>query len=943
MPLQNLELTFASNEDSLSVRNYEIRESLSGLFSVEVIARSEVTDLDLETIIGHGATFRVLGDHGKLRAWTGVCTHMEEIQAEETGLSTYLIRIAPTFFRTQLRVNARIFERVTLPDIVKTVLAEWEIEPELRLSAQYVKHEYRVQYNETDFAFVSRILEEAGITYFFEFQESQTKMVLTDNPGNGPSRAGGPLPFVEGHTFEGRQDFVTKVKLTSRVRTGQYTIRDFDFRLKPDYKLIQDHKDGIERELKLENYQYLPGSFWVESQGNALPAADDKGLYKSNEDHGKLRARLALESHRTGRRVVRMESNAIDLAPGKTFTIEQHPRRDLASKLVVASMSLKGRQDGEYEFHVEAYFADDPVRPLAITPRPRILGVQSAIVVGPSGEEIHTDEFGRVRVQFHWDREHAYSDESSCWIRVSQGWAGLGYGMITIPRVGQEVLVEFFDGDPDRPVITGRVYNNTSRVPYTLPEQKTKSGWKTDSSPGSNGFNELMFEDKKGAEEIHIQAERNFSEIVKRDQSSTVLNNRSASITGNDSDTVGKSLSVNVGDSEVHVVKKAHITDAGELHAIHVASGTGTEIRNRSIVSSTGGARIILDGDNIILEAKGNITFVANGTVRMHGKEEVQIESGHTFINCGEPGTANPQPFAKANDPSAPGSGGASNDSTLRIQGRGTVTPPGGIDEATPNLFVERPARSPETAAPTVALDAGAAAAVANTVAQTAAAPMATAQVGVLNRDFLQRGLTLVNAVRNFDATGGMSLLQVPEIRQAVGSVVTTPIVGQLTGKDFADVLNLGQRFGLLHLSEDAQAATAFVTAAAPEGTPNRAEALLGQALNQPLIGSLTGSDVADLVGQAQESGLIRLGDDAQQIVTAARSIPKPEGVTQMMAVRTDAAPETIDAAALDTAINSNVASGMPVPNAQANALARQGVALYRGDFSGVFSLIAGS
>ncbi|MBL8739810.1 MAG: type VI secretion system tip protein VgrG, partial [Myxococcales bacterium] len=442
MPVQNLELTFASKEDSLSVRSFDIRESLSGVFTVDVIARSEIPDIDLESIVGHGATFRVLGDDARVRAWTGVCAHMEEVQAEDTALSTYAIRIVPTFWRATLRENMRIFELKTLPDIVKEVLLEWEIEPEMRLSAEYVKHEYRVQYMETDFAFISRLLEEAGITYFFEFQEQKTKMVLTDTPGNGPSRAGGPLPFVEGHTTEGRRDFVTKVKVTTHVRSGHFAIRDFDFRLKPDYKLFQEHKDGIDRELKLERYQYLPGSFWVESQGASLPIADDKGIYKSDENHGKTRARLALEAERTGRRVVRMQSNAIDLAPGKTFMVEQHPRKDLAKKLLVASMHLRGKHDGDYEFDVEALFADDPVRPAKKTPRPRIMGVQSALVVGPPGEEIHTDEFGRVRAQFHWDREHTYTDESSCWIRVSQGWAGLGYGMITIPRVGQEVLVE---------------------------------------------------------------------------------------------------------------------------------------------------------------------------------------------------------------------------------------------------------------------------------------------------------------------------------------------------------------------------------------------------------------------------------------------------------------------------------------------------------------------
>jgi type VI secretion system secreted protein VgrG len=813
---------------------------------------------------------------------------MEEIQAEQTGLSTYAVRIVPTLWRLGLRSNCRIFERMALPDIVEAILAEWQIEPERRLTQQYVKHEYRVQYMETDFAFVSRLLEEAGITYFFELEGTKTKLVLTDDVGKGPARDGGPLPFVEGHTHEGRRDFATKVRATTHVRAGHVSIRDFDFRLRPDYQLLQEHKDGIDREKMLEHYQYAPGSFWVESKGSALPHADDKGVYKADEPEGKRRAQLALEAERTGRRVVRFETNAIDLAPGKTFQIVDHPRKDLADKLVVASMSLAGDHDGNYQFEVSAFFADDVIRPPRITQRPRIFGVQSAIVTGPPGEEIHTDEFGRVRVQFHWDREHGYDDESSCWIRVSQGWAGLGYGMVALPRVGQEVLVEFFDGDPDRPVVTGRVYNNTTRVPYALPENKTKSGWKTASSPGSNGFNELSFEDKRGGEEIHIQAERDLSEIVKRDQTSTVLHDRSASITNANSVTVGGSHSVNVGDSESRVVKKALTVDVGELHAVHVASGTGTEIRNKSIVSTTGGAMIILDGDDIILQAKGTITLVADGVTRVHGKQEVQIEGGKTFINCGEPGSSNVSPFERAKEPAGPGSGGATNDPRYRASGHGTATPPGGIDEAAPNAFVPRPPRSAESAPASLALDSGAARAILEAVASGQPARAGEAVVGALTKGHLDKAIQVVDAVRQLKETHGASLLAIPEVKDAIGAVVTSPIVGPVSGKDIADVLNFGKKLGVWHLGKGASAAADFVAGATASSTPGAAT----------------------------------------------------DGVTQLLGLKSDATPEVIDGEALDADIRAHVASGLPELRAQAAALANRGVALYTGDFSGAFTKI---
>lgn len=915
---QNLELTFASKEDSLSVRKFSVKESLSGLFTVDVVARSPVVDLDLETIVGHGATFRVLGDGGpSMRVWTGVCAHMEEVQAEETGLSTYLVRIVPVLWRTQLRVNCRIFERATLPEIVQQVLGEWQIDSVLRLTGEYVKHEYRVQYMETDFAFISRLLEEAGITYLFEFDEKKTHLVLTDNVGGGAEREGGPLPYVEGHTHEGRKDFATQARVTTHVRTGHVSIRDFDFRLRPDYQLVQEHKDGVDKELMLEHYQYLPGSFWVEGKGGALPMADDKGIYKSDEPQGKLRSRLALEAERTGRRVVHFESNAIDLAPGKTFFIRNHPRKDLAKKLVVSGMTLNGKHDGGYDFKVEAFFADEPIRPAQATARPRISGVQSALIVGPAGEEIHTDEFGRVRVHFHWDRQHTFDDESSCWVRVSQGWAGLGYGMISIPRVGQEVLVEFFDGDPDRPVVTGRVYNNTTRVPYPLPDNKTKSGWKTDSSPGSNGFNELMFEDKKGGEEIHIQAERDFSEIVKNNQSSTVLNSRSASVTSSNSVTVGGSHSVNVGDSESRVIKKALTVDAGELHAIHVASGTGTEIRDKSIVSTTGGAMIILDGDDIIIQAKGTITLVADGVTKVHGKSEVQIEGGKTFINCASPSSSNTRPFAKANDPAGPGSGGAVNDSTNVNTGHGEVTPPGGIDEAVPNAFIPNPARSPASAPETVSIDGAAASAIKEAVASGNPVAAGKALIGALDMGHLDKVITVVQAVKNLKETHGMSLLEIPELKSAIGSVVTSPIIGNVTGKDIADVLNMGKKLGIWHVGANTQAIADVVTGAAPEDTPNKTQ-------------------------DAIEGALGKIKDKVFGTTPDAPAATPPAGTTQMMGLKTDATPSVIDGAALDASINHHVASGLPLDRAQARALAAQGVALYAGDFTGAFKKIVG-
>lgn len=917
----NLQLTFASNEDSLSVRRFTVTEQLSGLFVIDIVARSEVVDLDLETLVGHGASFAVLGDtkfvlggdaaSASQRAWTGVCSHVEQLQAEETGLSTYALRILPSLWRTTLRTNIRIFQRLSVPDLVKKLLLEWDIEPELRLTGTYPKHEYRVQYMETDFVFISRMLEEAGITYFFEFGTvedgpSKAKLILSDAPQSADASIG-PLPFVEGMTSEGRRDFITKVRLSTEVRPGAFTMRDHDFRLKTDYQLIQQHKVGIDRELSLERYEYQPGSYWVESQGTKLPTADDKGLFKADETHGKQRATLALEAERAGRRTVRFETNVIAVAPGKVFTVSGHQRKELGAdkKLLATRSVLRGNHDGNYEFVGEAVFTEDAYRPARVTPRPRIYGVQSAVVVGPAGQEIHTDEFGRVRLQFHWDRENAFSDESSCWIRVSQGWAGLGYGMINIPRVGQEVLVEFFDGDPDRPVITGRVYNNTSRVPYKLPENKTKSGWKSDSSPGSDGFNELMFEDKKGAEIVHIQAQRDFTEVIKNNQSSTVLNGRSASVTSSDSLTVGASVSVAAGQGISWTAGKTISADAGEMHSVHVASGTGTDITDKRIVSSTGGASITLDGDNIILEAKGTLVIRSGGLAQFHSQAEIQIDAPMTYINSFSASAPAVPTIPAANPPGGPGSGGETNDSTYKPEGRGEVAPPGGYDEAMPNAFVANPPATTAAAPAALSIDPAAALSIARDVASgNPITALSNANVRALLPpqvgSAIDKGLQLVNVARTFKETKGLSLLEIPELKQAVAGIATQPIIGSVSAVDIADVLNAGTRFGVWHVDGPVGDAAAFLRAAAPDA-PNRVDAAIAEV-------------------QAKI----------------------PPGVTQLLGLKTESAPARIDGAMLTRDVETAASQGQPPILAQATALAQQGVALYRGDFAGQFTRILG-
>ncbi len=659
--MSHLELSFASKEDSLSVRHFAVREAISSLFEVTILARSPHDEIDLEGLVGQGAGFALVSGVAHLtttsRIWTGICSHMELVHAEPTGLATYSLTIVPALWRTTLRRNNRIFQHLKIPDIVSRVLTEWQIEPELRLSAQYLEHEYRAQYDETDFAFISRLLEEAGITYFFTHDGPQTRLVLSDEPTTRDARTA--LPFVDNPSQSAEREFISKVKLVQNVKPGRFTVRDFDFRGALDAQLFAEARAAVAAEAAYEQYTYEPGAFWYEpGQSSDTPVADSKGVARTSKGEGDRLAQRHLDGQRRARRALTYETNVVDLSPGTLITIDPHPRKDISGKkLLVIDSSLEGTPGAEWTMKGQAVYTDVTYRPERLTRRPRVQGVQSAVVVGPPGEEIHVDEFGRVRVQFHWDREGSYNDLSSCWIRVSQGWAGGHHGFLNLPRVGQEVLVEFFEGDPDRPVITGRVFSYTRRVLYKLPDDKTKSGWKTETSPGAGGFNELSFEDAAGREVVHIQAQKDYSELVKHDQSSTVRNDRTASVTASDSMTVGGSQSFTVGAEQSHTVAKNQINDIGEppppppppatpppppppgsgnrtTTVVHsdtidagdvitgvVGPGVGYVYRSdQNIVISNGLSSVVITKHGMYLDVKGNLTISAGGVLRLSGK-----------------------------------------------------------------------------------------------------------------------------------------------------------------------------------------------------------------------------------------------------------------------------------------------------------------------------------
>ena len=631
MSKRNLHVTIASG-DTFDVRQFSVVERMSSLFEITLLVVSENPDVDFEAAVGQAASFS-MGGEGEgspgLRGWTGLCSELQQLQVEEGGLSTYHLVVVPALWLLTQRRNHRMFQQKSELDIVLQLLGEWGIKPEKRLSSAYKKRKYRVQYGESDFAFMSRMLEDAGISFFFEPREGESRLVLSDAPQTGEARA--PIPFRDAPTTADRQH-VSTVRVGRRVRPGKYTMRDHDYRKDPSFKLVAGAQaKASDVESRLERFHYTPGAFlFGADKGDSTPHADDKGKTRTDEGEAATLAQKRLDAKRSSARTVTFETNVLDLGPGVVTTILDHPRSDLGKgkRLLVIETVRNGTFGGEWSTHCEARSAEAAYHPPLSTPKPTAVGVESATIVGPAGEEIHTDEFGRVRVHFHWDRESKMDDNSSCWIHVSQSWGGSGYGGSNLPRIGQEVLVDFLGGDPDRPVITGRIYTNLQKTPYGLPANKTQSGWKSNSTGGGGGYNEIMFEDSGGKELLRMQAEKDMHKLVKHDEDSTVGRNRSRLVKGNEDITIGKNLSKNVALNEREVTGLNRTISVGVNRSASIGAidstvagttilqmvsppgegggpSTSNLIQNDKIVLSTpSGASITLEGSSITLSAQ---------------------------------------------------------------------------------------------------------------------------------------------------------------------------------------------------------------------------------------------------------------------------------------------------------------------------------------------------
>ena len=546
-----VEATFRveGGDEPLRLISFVGHEGLSQLFHFSLQVASTSNSIDLGRLVGKPGLLSIEGAGGSRPIHGMVC----QVQQQDSNhrYTVYEVTLVPRVWRLLHRRDCRIFQRRSIKQIISRVLNDATIEHRFHCHANQDPplREYCVQYHESDWAFVSRLLEEEGFYYFFSHTDDGHQLVMGDGPEFHPGITGSDQ--VEYHAPSGKTpagEHIFRFHLSESMQSGKVSLSDFNFE-KPQLKMetwrvAKDFSD-------LEIYDY-PGTYTRPRTGRKL-------------------AQVRLEEAQARRRQGEGDSDCPRLCTGHVFVLQSHGRHDLNGLPYLLTMvrhhghkETKSLDSGAlnrrltYDNQFVCIPKAVPFRPPQVTHKPRVQGVQTAIVVGPPGEEIHTDKHGRVKVQFHWDRHGKRNPQSSCWIRVSQLWAGNGFGAIWIPRIGHEVVVDFLEGDPDRPIITGRVYHGQNVPPYALPAEKTRSAIKSRSSKGGEGHNELRFEDRKGAEEFYTHAQKDQHEVVRndmstrvgRDQSVKVGQDRRRTIDRDETIAVGRDRTETVGDDE---------------------------------------------------------------------------------------------------------------------------------------------------------------------------------------------------------------------------------------------------------------------------------------------------------------------------------------------------------------------------------------------------------
>ncbi len=630
--------------DAFVVRSFQAREAISELFEINLELASENYQITPSRIVAQQVTIRVLFNDSEERFFNGFVSRFTLVPTRDR-LAHYRARIVPALWFLTRTTNCSIFQNKTTPEIVEAILKRYGVTHyKTELTGTYAQREYCVQYRETAFDFISRLLEEEGICYYFEHTGKAHTLVLSDNSsGHAPCELQPEVVWEPGTGtgFNSDGNYVQDWVRTVEIHPTKWTQADFEFK-QPQFNLL-DTEPSLSKVPgpDLERYDY-PGRF------NSIGGAQQLTRIRMEEEEG------AIDT-------ISGRSNCRGLVPGYTFKMKQNYRPDQNGSFLLTALDHAAVQAGlyggdeqradeePYQNSFTAIPAETPFRPPRSTPRPYIRGPQTAFVTGPKGEEIYVDEYGRVKVQFHWDREGSFDDASSCWVRVSQSIAGKSWGAVQLPRVGNEVIVEFLEGDPDRPLITGRVYNADHVPPYKLPDEKSKSTLKTLSYPGGGGFNEFRLEDKKGSEQVFIHGEKDLDirikndsrEWIGRDQHLITQRDKIEQISRDKHETIQR-------DQVEQITRDHHLTIQGKQaisiigsHSLAITGDVIEQFSGNQSTQVTGSCYI--KGMNVVVEAMTGLTINVGGSFITINSAGIQITGPMVMINSGGsalPGTA---------------------------------------------------------------------------------------------------------------------------------------------------------------------------------------------------------------------------------------------------------------------------------------------------------------
>ena len=534
--------------------------------------------------------------------------------------------LRPWLWLLTRRSDTRIFQAMTVKQVLEKVFDAYTHDVEFKLTGNYKPFEYCVQYRESDFNFVSRLMEQEGLYYYFRHEAKRHTLVVVDKMSAHVPYAGyASIHFRDGGNAVTDHESISQWRTSLEIQPGKVTLDDYDF-TKPETALKAEHKSARKGALAAHEHYDPPGDYRDQAAGDRYAAL--------RMDEIDARHRQAVGA-----------GNARGIAVGHRFTLADHPVTSQNAAHVVVSTRIDARysgyESGQETTHFGCSFtalpAEDVFRSQRTTPKPAVPGPQTAVVVGTAGSEIDTDEYGRVKVQFHWDRLGKKDEKSSCWVRVSHPLAGKAFGMIALPRIGQEVVVDFLEGDPDRPLVTGRVYNAVQTVPYKLPDNKTVATLKSRSSPKGEAanFNELRFEDKKGSEYIWLQAEKDFYHYVKNDVHVLIDHDCFRIVKHDLQEEIKNDVQRIVGkDVKEKIAGNRHLDLTGN-DAAKVAGKYGLQVTGDLVLES---AAVISakSGADMVQKVGANLGVDAAANVHIKGGANVVIEAGAMLtLKCG--------------------------------------------------------------------------------------------------------------------------------------------------------------------------------------------------------------------------------------------------------------------------------------------------------------------